>query len=766
MSIEAGSSDPGSAAGSPDRRRSSGLSALLATKSLAQRWIKRTFGFIPGEDRYKLVHDFPSLESPPREPLLNEEELEQAKKGGGRERASSLPIIKKRALRVRQRRPPRIVQPTLERIPSISLSSGKLPRTSSAAKPAFTKQLAAEVKAEEAKVEPDGGGGPAFAPPPRAEADAAPMLEDYATEAWPEYLERATGMLKGAQIAEDPKALWNAFRTSTDLSVVYATFAKLFHLATTSEELGGLCKVKSHCGPPNFPWAESVPGRPRDPDGMVKWTFPYEVIRLLPGLPFQAKNLWQLLDQRQNLPAYESQPCGDDSRLADKRALIAGGGPCGFRAAIEYRLLGMQATLVERRKRFTRINQLHLWDWVAREMNALGCKVLDPPPNDFAADPAIIHSGIGDLQVFLLKIALLLGVEVLFGVDYDRITWNGQSWRAHLCPGRHQATVEGRAGSEDGAGGYIGPAADATLPSPMSGTVLDDVGVLVGATGFAGCIGAPFGLSADEEKSSTAIGLIVNVKRENGANERKLKHFAISRQYYVQHFKKAYEQTGLQLENILFTKASSSHYFVMTPTMKSLVETGVVKNGSVEKALQVPGNIDVQRLNELTWMLLAYKWKADQESCFDAIKKDCAAGAEPAWCDGGPRLFDFSYRKRQETGITFVKPPGRAASTNDDLMITLVGDNLMEPFWPEGLGIIRGWFSVLDAAAATQEWAEKNKGNANAAQLSAHSFFADAYSQLKSINIGVKNKILKADEKSEKLWGIDPASRYRAFVSR
>lgn len=40
------------------------------------------------------------------------------------------------------------------------------------------------------------------------------------------------------------------------------------------------------------------------------------------------------------------------------------------------------------------------------------------------------------------------------------------------------------------------------------------------------------------------------------------------------------------------------------------------------------------------------------------------------------------------------------------LLIQLVGDSLVEPFWPTGSGIGRGFLSVLDAAWAFRAWGE------------------------------------------------------------
>ena len=43
------------------------------------------------------------------------------------------------------------------------------------------------------------------------------------------------------------------------------------------------------------------------------------------------------------------------------------------------------------------------------------------------------------------------------------------------------------------------------------------------------------------------------------------------------------------------------------------------------------------------------------------------------------------------------------------LLTCLVGDSLLEPFWPTGSGCARGFLGVLDTCFAMQEWSEGHK---------------------------------------------------------
>ena len=70
-----------------------------------------------------------------------------------------------------------------------------------------------------------------------------------------------------------------------------------------------------------------------------------------------------------------------------------------------------QVTVVERRQNFTRFNILHLWDWVCADLIALGAN-----PSDILGK-SFFHIGTKNLQMMLCRMALLLGVQVVTGVQ-------------------------------------------------------------------------------------------------------------------------------------------------------------------------------------------------------------------------------------------------------------------------------------------------------------------------------------------------------------
>jgi len=564
-------------------------------------------------------------------------------------------------------------------------------------------------------------------------------------EAWADFRERARGRLKEAGISDDPSALFEVFQTTEDLGLTFASFARLYTLA--AERVGD---SDAATGQP--PWASpaEAPGR--------SWRFPYQPIQRLLGSHWKAQKLWRLLSERTSRPEYAEAPCSR-GRLEGRRCLVVGAGPCGLRAAIEMRLLGAQVTVAEQRTGFTRINQLHIWSWCGEDLKGLGAKCIEPPGSTFGSNPDLMHVTINELQKLLLKIALLLGVEVLLGVEYLGVKHIAGEWCAELRPassnaaeGRAEARVCAKSMRESGGGGGG--------PSPRAPRHLSDIAVLIGAGGFSSTLGEQLGMSMTEMgglRRESAIGLICNFARTHGKSEGQLRSYSMARQFYGPLFQQTAKETGVQLENIVYVKSCSSHYFVMTPTAKSLIACGVVKDPSLPNLL-ARGNLDSKKLDELVQRVAKVSFKQDEPPVLQAVLED-AGGRFPGYADEGPRLFDFSKMKRSHDGVKVVPPPGvdSMGIEDDSLLAVLVGDCLMEPFWPEGLGIIRGFFSVLDACSAVKLWAE----GANGLKTAVH--FDMAFTKLKTLSASTRARVLQENEHK---YGLAPESRYRMFGQR
>jgi hypothetical protein len=571
-------------------------------------------------------------------------------------------------------------------------------------------------------------------------------------ESWVDFAARAQARLSAASIQEeDTQVLFEAFRTADNLELIYATFARMFQRATISKRE----RTRSIDGASDIPQSQFIaPWSGSSESCGRQWKYPYEPIRVLLGGNWKAKKLWKLLDDRCGRAEYDDAPCAG-GHFTDRKVVVVGAGPCGLRAAIELRLLGARVTVVDGRTEFSRINQLHLWSWCGEELKALGARVLEPPPSDFGSNPDLLHVGISELQKLLVKVALLLGVEVLLGTNYVRAEWDSSrsSWCVRLNTSSGPG-LEGRAGETTSTSR---PTAGALPPSPVSPDCLVNVAALIAANGFGSTIGPDSGLEIAETESlrrESAVGLICNFQRSNGNEERKLRSYSMAKQFYLPFFKKVANTTGAELENIVYTKGHESHYFVMTPTHKSLVDAGVVIDKSCKPLLQ-RGNIDNAKLDVFVRKVAAFQFKTSEPAVLAAVEADLAGKGPVSYADSGPRLFDFSKMRRHLDGLTFVRPPASVQDIGgNSLLVTVVGDALIEPFWPEGLGIIRGFFSVLDACSAVAEWGR------GADEARVHLHFERAFQELKTLGAATRSRVLRDDERQYRLA---PGSRYRQF---
>ena len=66
-------------------------------------------------------------------------------------------------------------------------------------------------------------------------------------------------------------------------------------------------------------------------------------------------------------------------------------------------------------------------------------------------------------------------------------------------------------------------------------------------------------------------------------------------------------------------------------------------------------------------------------------------------------IFDFTNLYTSKNACQVLERKGH------QLLVAVVGDSLMEPFWPEGTGIGRGFLSVLDTAWLTRRWLQADR---------------------------------------------------------
>ena len=160
---------------------------------------------------------------------------------------------------------------------------------------------------------------------------------------------------------------------------------------------------------------------------------------------------------------------------------------------------------------------------------------------------------------------------------------------------------------------------------------------------------------------------------------------------YKQHFfKQLRNTTGIDLENIVYYK-DETHYFVMTARAKSLYERGVLLNHSDNsETLLSRSNIDPNQLQNyaLDAANFATNYKLKDIFEFETNSR------------GNPdvSIFDFTSRYHSKYAAIIRRCRGR------DVLGLLVGDSLINPFWPTGTGIGKGFLGVFDACWTFREF--------------------------------------------------------------
>uniref|UniRef100_A0A8C0UKL4 F-actin monooxygenase n=1 Tax=Cyanistes caeruleus TaxID=156563 RepID=A0A8C0UKL4_CYACU len=371
---------------------------------------------------------------------------------------------------------------------------------------------------------------------------------------------------------------------------------------------------------------------------------------------WKAKALWNKLDKRASHKEYKR-----GKSCMNTKCLIIGGGPCGLRTAIELAFLGAKVVVVEKRDTFSRNNVLHLWPFTIHDLRGLGAKKFY---GKFCAG-SIDHISIRQLQLILFKVALILGVEIHVNLEFVKVLEPPEDqenqktgWRAEFLPMDH----------------------------PLSEYEFD---VIIGADGRRNTLE---GFRRKEFRGKLAIAITANFINRNTTAEAKVEEISgvafIFNQKFFQDLK---EETGIDLENIVYYK-DSTHYFVMTAKKQSLLDKGVIINDSIDTELLLCGE-NVNQNNLLSYAREA----ADFATNYQLPSLDFAINHY-----GQPdvAMFDFTSMYASENAA-LVRERHR-----HQLLVALVGDSLLEPFWPMGTGCARGFLAAFDTAWMVRSWAQ------------------------------------------------------------
>ncbi|XP_077018702.1 F-actin-monooxygenase MICAL1 isoform X2 [Tamandua tetradactyla] len=409
---------------------------------------------------------------------------------------------------------------------------------------------------------------------------------------------------------------------------------------------------------------------------------------------WSAKSLWAKLDKRAGQAVYQQ-----GRACSSTKCLVVGAGPCGLRAAVELALLGARVVLVEKRTKFSRHNVLHLWPFTIHDLRALGAKKFY---GRFCTG-TLDHISIRQLQLLLLKVALLLGVQIHWGVTFTGIQpppKKGCGWRAQL------------------------------QPSPPALLANYEFDVLISA---AGGKFVPEGFTVREMRGKLAIGITANFVNGRSVEETQVPEISgVARIYNQSFFQSLLKATGIDLENIVYYK-DDTHYFVMTAKKQCLLRLGVLHQDWPDTDRLLSGaNVVPEALQRFA------RAAADFATHGKLGKLEFAQDAH-----GRPDVsaFDFTSMMRAESSARVQEKHGAR------LLLGLVGDCLVEPFWPLGTGVARGFLAAFDAAWMVKRWAE---GAGPLEVLAERESLYQLLSQTSPENM----------HRNVAQYGLDPATRY------
>merc|ERR1719269_210394 len=102
----------------------------------------------------------------------------------------------------------------------------------------------------------------------------------------------------------------------------------------------------------------------------------------------------------------------------------------------------------------------------------------------------------------------------------------------------------------------------------------------------------------------SAIGVVANFTNNGTTEQKALRQFSWARQFNMPLFNDLKGVTQIDLENCVYYKGQTHHYMVMTPTKRSLLDAGVLRDGK-DRCLLHGSNVDIQRLSTMVQSIAA-----------------------------------------------------------------------------------------------------------------------------------------------------------------
>ena len=190
------------------------------------------------------------------------------------------------------------------------------------------------------------------------------------------------------------------------------------------------------------------------------------------------------------------------------------------------------------------------------------------------------------------------------------------------------------------------------------------------------------------------------------------------------------------MENLEYLRGTGNHFMAATASIQTLFKFGVLKELKPKaRDCLVASNMNMSKLYELG----------------RCIADVCGIPREATFrTQNGVQAFDFSAKGWCVETMRFLDSNSLDSNGNPiQAMVQPIGDSLVNPFWPQGLGVNRGFHGALDAVFAMDMFLDGyGREEVERARSEAYQYF---------INIGFGQLFAFLEAKS---WTADPASRY------
>ena len=195
---------------------------------------------------------------------------------------------------------------------------------------------------------------------------------------------------------------------------------------------------------------------------------------------------------------------------------------------------------------------------------------------------------------------------------------------------------------------------------------------------------------------------------------------------------------GLESENVVYYKDPHVHYLVFTPTVRALGKYGVLNSTTRDE-------------NER----LLYSGNVNKEKLMD-FSMQAAKVFELPWKNGlTAALVSSTFQNEPKVA----KPVCCFRNLEVKLLHSLQEMLSWEPFWPEGLGMNRGFLTALDTAWVLQKYV---RGKCSAKEAIEER--EDLYYVMRDLAAKTRSQVLTKMIIHGEGWTIDPNTRYNRSV--